>query len=623
MLDYPPHLRAYEPGDPHTPDTHTPVRFLGWVLRVQAPLVALQTVASLFWIMPTAVSPYVVGRIIDAGITHRDAQQALWWIGALIALSVASVVADVVEHTIVVRTWLTALFGVQGLVVKQATRLGHVLARRTPTGEVLSVSAGDSDIFGAVIEGVTRFIASVAAIIAVGAIVLHTSLELGLITLVAAPLVVVVSSPLLRPLHRARHIERERNSVLTGHVTDIVAGLRILRGIGGEQIFGDRYAVQSQATRRASVRTGTWQGGIDAMSVLASGLVLVLLTWLGGRQLVAGELTVGQLVSFLGFAVFLVSPIRTIFEVAQRWIEGLVAARKTVALLGQEPPWVEPDDPAAWVDGPVRDADSGLVVEPGRLTVVVSATQDESAALADRLGRYLPTADVTPPDERVASRLSRRESRRAKRGTAEQRSRIVTRDEDLARAAWGVTVAGTDLSRFRLQDIRRHILVADTAATVFSGTLQDAVDPWGTADRAAAEEVLRVAEALDVYEGLPDGWRSRLDEKARGLSGGQRQRVILARALLADPSILVLVEPTSAVDAHTEAAVAAGVARHRTGRTTVVMTSSPLWLHHADRVALLERGRIVAVGTHADLFATSPLYRATVARGIEEEVGHE
>src|SRR5262249_5904878 len=158
-------------------------------------------------------------------------------------------------------------------------------------------------------------------------------------------------------------------------------------------------------------------------------------------------------------------------------------------------------------------------------------------------------------------------------------------------------------------DVRRTILVSDTGSQLFAGTLQDAIDPHGRLTRAQAEHALRVANAEDVYDSLPGGWQGVLDERGRGLSGGQRQRAVLARGLAAEAPILVLVEPTSAVDAHTEARIAARVAAVRQGRTTVISTVSPLWLHHADRVVLIEDGKVVESGSHEDLLDTSPAYR--------------
>jgi ABC-type multidrug transport system fused ATPase/permease subunit len=190
-----------------------------------------------------------------------------------------------------------------------------------------------------------------------------------------------------------------------------------------------------------------------------------------------------------------------------------------------------------------------------------------------------------------------------------------------------VTYGGVDLGRVPLDEVRRAILVSETNSQLFAGTLQDAVDPHGVLTREEAEEALRTAAAEDVYDALPGGWQGLLDERGRGLSGGQRQRVVLARALAVDAPILVLVEPTSAVDAHTEARIAERVAEVRRGRTTVVSTVSPLWLHHADRVVLFEHGTATVEGQHEDLLRDSPAYRRVVARAmdapVEEVSGHE
>jgi ABC-type multidrug transport system fused ATPase/permease subunit len=150
---------------------------------------------------------------------------------------------------------------------------------------------------------------------------------------------------------------------------------------------------------------------------------------------------------------------------------------------------------------------------------------------------------------------------------------------------------------------------------VFAGTLRSAVDPLGRLTREQAEQALYTAAADDVFDALPGGWQGELEERGRGLSGGQRQRLVLMRALAADADVLVLVEPTSAVDAHTEARIASRLREHRAGRTTVVMTASPLLLHHADEVIVLEGGAVTARGRHADLLAESAAYRSVVVRG--------
>jgi len=615
MHDFPPAVDAYTPTATSRPDTRTPSAFLWWVLRQQPDVVAVNALFGLVWMLPGTLSPFLLGKVIDTGILRGDLYATLGWAGLLTVVVLFGAVGGIVQHTFAVRGWLIALYGSQKLVVRKAGQLGHVLSRRLPTGEVISISSSDSDTFGAVFEVFSRGISALFAFFLVCGLMFTTSPELGWVVLIAAPLLVGATSPVLRPLNAAQSAERTRNGELTSMATDIVSGLRILRGIGGEATFGSNYNQQSQRVRRLGVITGTWQAVAETLSVLLSGLLLVTLVWLGSHQMMAGELTVGQLISFVGYAVFMVWPLQTFFEFAQKWVRALVSARKAIALLDTELPLAEGDGVLAPAPR-LRDLASGLVVEPGRYLAVVSADPEDSAALADRLGRYLPgAAPVTGEDEDLKGRAARRA--RAERDA--RRAAAAAADAEAGHATWGVEADGVDYSRLPLAELRNRIVVSDTGSQLFAGTLQTAVDPHGSHTRAQAEAALRTAAAEDVYAGLPGGWQGRIDELGRGLSGGQRQRVVLARALLLDPEILVLVEPTSAVDAHTEARIAERLPEHRRGRTTVVITASPLMLHYADEVALLEEGRVVARGSHAELLATDPRYRQVVARGMEED----
>jgi ABC-type multidrug transport system fused ATPase/permease subunit len=297
--------------------------------------------------------------------------------------------------------------------------------------------------------------------------------------------------------------------------------------------------------------------------------------WLGARYAVQGRITPGELVAFYGYAAFLLMPLRTATEYANKLIRGRVAARRVCRVLALTPGHVDPVSPAALpaAGAVLADARTGLVVRPGVMTAVVSDLPDEAAALADRLG--LSAAEV---------------------------------DDD-------VTLGGVPLTALARADVRRRIVVSDTGATLFSGPLRDRLDVSGT---GAVDAALATAATEDILEALPDGLDTVVAERGRTFSGGQRQRLVLARALAADPEILVLVEPTSAVDAHTEARIASRLRAHRDGRTTVVVSSSPLVLDAVDEVAFLSGGRVAAVGTYADLLATRPDFRAVVTRETDE-----
>jgi ABC-type multidrug transport system fused ATPase/permease subunit len=297
----------------------------------------------------------------------------------------------------------------------------------------------------------------------------------------------------------------------------------------------------------------------------------VVVVWLGARYAVDGRISPGELVAFYGYSAFLMIPLRTATEYANKLIRGRVAARRVCRVLALTPDASDPEQPAASppTGSGLADLRSGLQVRAGSLTAIVCDQPDESALLADRLG--LAAAEV---------------------------------DDD-------VHLGEVPLTRLRRAEVRRRILVSDTGAALFSGRLADRLDVRGDGDVLAA---LETASAEDVLDALPDGLETEVAERGRTFSGGQRQRLVLARALAADPEILVLVEPTSAVDAHTEARIAARLRRHRAGRTTVVTSTSPLMLDAVDEVAFLSGGRVVATGRHADLLETDPAYRAVVTR---------
>jgi ABC-type multidrug transport system fused ATPase/permease subunit len=398
---------------------------------------------------------------------------------------------------------------------------------------------------------------------------------LGLTVVLGVPVLLTVVSLLIRPLHARQHDYRQITADLTGRAVDIVMGLRVLRGVGGEESFAARYRTLSQRVRQAGVRVAVVASWMEAAQLLLPGLFVALVVWLGARFAVAGQINVGQLVTFYGYAAFLMLPLRTLTEAAEKFTRAHVSARRVVRILSVEPDLADPVVPAPEPDprrSALVDPVSDLVVPPGLLTALACARPEDATAIVDRLGRYVDSE----------ARLD------------------------------GVRLA--DLQR---STVRRLILVADNDARIFSGPLRDELAGGPGMPDVQIREALRVASAEEVVDALPDGLGTEIAEQGREFSGGQQQRLRLARALLADPPILVLVEPTSAVDAHTEARIAEGLAAARDGRTTVVATTSPLLLDRADHVCYVEGGRVVAQGSHRELLDNSPGYAATVTRGEE------
>jgi ABC-type multidrug transport system fused ATPase/permease subunit len=456
------------------------------------------------------------------------------------------------------------------LVTRQAVDLGATLPKRVATGEVVAIGNNDLSHLGNALEITGRAAGAVVSFVVVALLLLNTSVTLGLVVLLGVPLLVLGMTPILKPLQRRALRHREMMGELSNTASDIVAGLRVLRGIGGERVFHRRYTRESQGVREAGVQVGRLQSVLDAAQVGLPGIFVALVVWLGARFAVQGTITVGELVAFYGYAAFLMLPLRTATEAVNKWIRAFVSAGRVCRVLALRPELGDPVEPAAAPPpgSDLVDVESGLRVRAGRLTALVSERPEDTAALADRLGRYLP-GDVR----------------------------------------WGEV----PLERLPRELVRRRIVVSDANSTLFSGELAAQLDLRGRGPDAVLA-ALHAASAEDVLQALPDGLETRVAERGRSFSGGQRQRLVLARVLAADPEVLVLVEPTSAVDAHTEARVADRLRALRAGRTTVVTTTSPLLLDRADEVAFLQEGRVVAVGTHADLLRDVPQYRSVVAR---------
>jgi ABC-type multidrug transport system fused ATPase/permease subunit len=558
-------------ADPGEPDHRSATRYLWWLARTQAVTVTAGILLGVTWMIIPALMPAVIGRAVDA-LAVDDLRGLTRWCGLLFALGAAQAVASVVRHRFAVTNWLAGAYRTVQVVGRQATRLGATLPRRVAAGEVVAVGTTDISHIGAALDITARGTGAAVAIVVVAVILLRASLPLGLVVVLGVPLLLGLVTLLLRPMHRRQHAYREMAGELTNRATDIVAGLRVLRGVGGEAAFAARYRVASQELRAAGIRVARVESLLAAAQVLLPGVFVALVTWLAARFAVAGRISPGELVAFYGYTAFLLFPLRTLTEAAEKLTRGHVSAGRVVRLLALEPEVADPPAPRPVPagGGELTDPASGVTIRPGRLTAIAAADPRDAAAIADRLGRF--AADS-------AARLD-----------------------------------GVPLRELPVAAVRERILVADNDARLFSGTLRDELDLRGRGPAAVAG-ALHAASAGDIVDALPAGLQTMVAERGREFSGGQQQRLRLARALLADPPVLVLVEPTSAVDAHTEARIAGRLAAARAGRTTVVCTTSPLLLDRADHVLYVADGRVAAAGRHRVLLDTEPGYAATVTRG--------
>ncbi len=572
--------------DPGTPDLRSPLHFMGWVGRGQWRTLAGGIVFGVIWMVAQALLPAALSRAVDEGLIAGD-KGSLWaWSGAVIGLALVVAGSGAIRHWFAVQNWLQSSFRAVQLVGWKAADTGAALPRTVPTGEVVATVANDAMRLGGLYDVSARFAGAIVSYVVVAVILLRASTELGLLVLLGVPVLLASLSVIVKPLQKRQARQREESGKLVGLGADTVAGLRVLRGIGGERAFLDRYAAQSQRVRRVGVQVAGVQAALDASHVLLPGIFVLIVTWIGAHFAIEGQVSPGMLVAFYGYSAFLVKPLGTATEFVDRYTRARIAAGKLITVLSVPPDQLDaveahadggtsdevrlPPGPAELVD-PV----SGVQVAPGLLTAVVTARPEEAVVVADRLGRFGP--------EPTAARLG-----------------------------------GVALAEVPIAQVRERILVGDNDPRLFTGPLRRELDPGERHSDADLLATLAVCSAEDVLDALPDGLDSTVEERGRSFSGGQRQRLGLARALLADADILVLVEPTSAVDAHTEARIAARLAAHRAGRTTVLMTASPLLLDHADHVVFLDGGVVVAEGSHHRLLRSCPAYRSTVTRGEDD-----
>jgi ABC-type multidrug transport system fused ATPase/permease subunit len=536
------------------------------------------------WMLSLALMPAVVGHAIDRGLLQRSSSGLVLWSGGVLVLAVFTAVAGGMRHRSALTNWLSAAYLTVQITSRHAVRVGADLPRLIASGEVLAIGTTDVEAMGQAFDVSARLSGSVAAVIAVALLMLTTSVPLGLVVLIGVPVTMALTVLLLRPLHRRQERYRELQGELTDQTVDIAQGIRILRGIGGEEAFAARYAAGSQRLRGLGIRVGRIEAQLAGQEVLLPGLLTSLVTWLAAHFALRGQISLGQLVSFYGYASFLVLPLATFGEAADAFTQAHVAARRVLKLLRLRSPIVEPEFPAA---APPRgavlaDARSGLTVPSGRLLAVACDEPESAQALADLLARY--TDDGAP------------------------------------------TLGAVPLRDLPVAVVRERILLAGNEDRVFAGSLRSSL--CGAAARAepVSDETvlaaLAAASAEDIHDALDGGLDGEVEEKGRNFSGGQLQRLRLARALIADPEVLIAVEATSAVDAHTEARIAERLGPYRASRpgtrTTVLFTTSPLVLDHADMVAFVSEGRVVATGTHGELLGAQPGYVALVTRGEED-----
>lgn len=558
-------------------------RVLRETLRGQAGRIAGSAALSTGHQAGEALVPVMIGVVVDRAVGTGDAGSLLLWLavlgGVFLTLSfsfrfgarLGERAAEQAGHALRVR-----------LTDRVLDRRGGADTGRLP-GALASIATSDAARVGMVALAAAMGVAAIAGLLVGAVALLRVSLPLGLLVLLGTPAMLGLAHLLGRPLQRRSEVEQDRAAHAAGLAADMVGGLRVLKGIGAERAAAERYRLSSRAALTATLHAARAKSWHDGTLLIVNGLFLALVALVGGRLAADGAISIGALIAAVGMAQYLIGPLSLIVWVNGELAQGRASAGRIAEVLSSAPA-VGGDQP---LPGPVtgRLALRGLThgglrgldleVAAGQLVGVVAADAAHAEALVDLLGRECePAAGV-------------------------------------------ITLDGHDVSGLDPDAVRGALLVAAHDAELFEGTLRDNVTPAEPGHRAAGRDdllapALAASGADEVAGTLPGGVDGPLGERGRSLSGGQRQRVALARALAADAPVLVLHEPTTAVDAVTELRIVTGVRRLRQGRTTVVITTSPALLAAADTVHFVADGAVLASGTHDQLVSAHPGYRAAV-----------
>ncbi len=562
-------------------------RYLGGVARQLRWTIVGAVAAGLAWQGAAIVAPLLIKQAIDSGVVH-DRPSALWWACAgIVALGAVEAVAGGARHYFAIRNRARADAAVRDAIFRRALELDARYHDRVGAGELLSRASNDAELVARLFDSLGHSIGYVLTVIGASAVLLVIDWHLAIAVLAPLPLLSVGFGRYSRRYAARTKINQERLADATSLVEETISGIRVVKGIGA----GDALAARFRRSSDDVVRTALDVAHVDAVFLPALeaipliGILVVL--WYGSHRALAGDISLGTFAVFNFYLVLLVNPLRTLGQRVSTWQRAAAAARRVIDVLQAQPAVIEspharpfPEQADISFSGvhfsygderPILD-DFTLDIPAGTSLALVGGTGSGKSTAAALLARFYDPS------------------------------------------AGSVTIGGVDVRELRLAELRRGVGIVFEDTFLFGDTVRGNV---GFAAPDAEEEAIhhaaRLAGAHDFVERLPDGYETVLGERGFSLSGGQRQRIAIARAIFADPQVLILDDATSAIDATKEHEIRAALAEVMRSRTTLVIAHRPATIALADRVAVVEEGRVVDQGTHAELTARSERYRALLA----------
>ncbi len=570
------------------PSSRSKWALLATTLRAQRRNLIIGTLVGLLWMLGKISVPVLVRFGIDRGIAQG---QELWLWVSLVA------VAGVLTGSFTAFRRFYAFREARWTETRLREQLfGHIMSLhigyhdRAQTGQLMSRSSSDLNQIQNFVVMIPITLSNAAMIVAVAVILFVTDPLLALVALAPLPLVNVAGRRFSEAIHPAVLAVQTEQADLATVVEETVGGIRVVKGFGAESVQSAKLRKEADDIQRESIKAARIRAKYLPAIELMPQLGLIAVLGLGGMQVINGDLTLGQLVQFNFYVALLVSPLRMLGMTIAWGQRAAVALQRVNEVLEISPDVVDPEHPIDLPRGEhvgavgFHDVDFGydptvpilrgfeLQLEAGQSVAIVGATGSGKSTVA----------------------------------------RLLVRFYDVERGS--VTIDGIDVRQLTLHDVRHAVGIVFEDTLLFHDSVAANIafaDPEATTEQI--ERAARLAGAHDFIMGLPEAYDTVLGERGFSLSGGQRQRIAIARAILADPRVLVLDDATSAVDPSKEHEIRAAMSTVMEGRTTIVIAHRPGTIALADTVVLLDDGRVVASGPHQELLDREPRYRAVLA----------
>jgi len=560
-------------------------RFVLGLLWPYRSRVALGLAAMLVATAAGLAPPLLAKEAIDAGIVPGDVSALDWAVAGFV------VVALLYAGATFVQTYMVGWVGTRALQDLRERIFSHLqgmsigfFTRRSP-GVLISRLTNDVEALNQLVStGAVTLVSSLLTLFGAVVILLALDLRLALVTFVTFPILIAASALFRVVSHGAYRATRERIAAVTAYLQETLSGVRIVRSFGQEPRHASAMTELNEANREANMRTvylnATYFPGVELLSAIGTAAILLY----GGSQAIDGAIQVGVVVAFVGYLQIFFEPIQQLSNLYTTWLQGVAAMDKIFELL--ETPTDMPDAPDAIDPGTLR----GEIEMEG---VWFSYSEGGEWALED--------VDLHVPPGQTLALVG---ATGAGKSTF---AKLVARFYDPQRGK--VMVDGHDLRDLRQQALRRQLGIVPQEGFLFSGSVRENI-AFGRPD-ATLEEIEAATAAVGASEfiaALPKGIETEVGERGVQLSAGQRQLVAFARALIAEPRILILDEATSNVDVRTERTIERGLARLLAGRTAIVIAHRLSTIRRAGKIAVLEGGRVVEAGTHDELIAAGGAY---------------